>query len=83
MLLHVLRQVGLLSVTLATVGTDVRLQVLRLLVLGDVFEQGDLIVEALVAGVALVRLVSLVAPRVGLQVGQLGERLRATWQERK
>ena len=29
--------------------------------LGDVFEQGDLIVEALVAGVALVRLVSLVA----------------------
>ena len=51
--------------------------------LGDVFEQGDLVVEALVAGVALVRLVSLVAPRVGLQVGQLGERLRATWQERK
>ena len=80
-LLHVLRQVGLLSVTLATVGADVRLQVLRLLVLGDVFEQGDLVVEALVAGVALVRLVSLVAPRVGLQVGQLGERLRATWQE--
>ena len=27
-LLHVLRQVGLLSVTLATVGADVRLQVL-------------------------------------------------------
>ena len=81
MLLHVLRQVGLLSVTLATVGADVRLQVLRLLVLGDVLEQGDLVVEALVAGVALVRLVSLVAPRVGLQVGQLGERLRATWQE--
>ena len=81
MLLHVLRQVGLLSVTLATVGADVRLQVLRLLVLGDVLEQGDLVVEALVAGVALVRLVSLVAPRVGLQVGQLRERLRATWQE--
>ena len=81
MLLHVLRQVGLLSVTLATVGADVRLQVLRLLVLGDVLEQGDLVVEALVAGVALVRLVSLVAPRVGLQVGQLGEGLRATWQE--
>ena len=80
-LLHVLCQVGLLSVTLATVGTDVRLQVLRLLVLGDVLEQGDLVVEALVAGVALVRLVSLVAPRVGLQVGQLGERLGATWQE--
>ena len=78
-LLHVLRQVGLLSVTLAAVGADVRLQVLRLLVLGDVLEQGDLVVEALVAGVALVRLVSLVAPRVGLQVGQLGEGLGATW----
>jgi len=35
--------------------------------------------EAFVAGVALVRLVSLVAPRVGLQVGQLGEGLGATW----
>ena len=34
--------------------------------------------EALVAGVTLVRLVSLVAPRVGLQVGQLGEGLGAT-----
>ena len=33
--------------------------------------------EALVAGVALVRLVSLVAPGVGLQVGQLGEGLGA------
>ena len=80
-LLHVFSQVRLLSVTFSTVGTDVRLQVLRLLVLGDVLEQGDLVVEALVAGVALVRLVSLVAPRVGLQVGQLGKRLRATWQE--
>ena len=82
-LLHVLRQVGLLSVTLAAVGADVRLQVLRLLVLGDVLEQGDLVVEALVAGVALVRLVGLMTPRVGLKVGQLGERLGATWQERK
>ena len=47
--------------------------------LGDVLEEGDLIVEALVAGVALVRLVSLVAARVGLQVGQLGEGLGAPW----
>jgi hypothetical protein len=53
--------------------------VLGLLVLGDVLKQGYLVVEALVAGVALVRLVSLVASRVGLQVRQLGERLRATW----
>ena len=78
-LLHVLCQVRLLSVTLATVGTDVRLQVLGLLVLGDMLEQRYLVVEALVAGVALVGLVSLVAARVGLQVGQLGEGLRATW----
>ena len=80
-LLHVLRKIRLLSVTLATVGADVCLYMLRLLVLGDVLEEGLLVGEALVAGVALVRLVSLVAPRVGLQVGQLGERLRATWQE--
>ena len=78
-LLHVFCQVRLLGVTLATVGTDVCLQVLRLLVLGDVLKQRDLVVEALVAGVALVRLVSLVAARVGLQVRQLGEGLRATW----
>jgi len=36
-------------------------------------------VEALVAGVALVRLVSLVTPGVGLQVRQLREGLGATW----
>ena len=47
--------------------------------LGDVLQQGGLVCEALVAGVALVRLVSLVAARVGLQVRQLGEGLRATW----
>ena len=82
-LLHVLCQVRLLSVTLATVGTDVRLQVLGLLVLGDMLEQRYLVVEALVAGVALVRLVSLVAARVGLQVGQLGEGLRATWEKKQ
>ena len=56
------------------------LYMLRLLVLRDVLEQRLLVSKALVAGVALVRLVSLVAPRVGLQVGQLGEGLGATWQ---
>jgi hypothetical protein len=60
-----------LGVALATVGTDVCLYMLRLLVLGDVLEQRLLVREALVAGVALVGLVSLVAPGVGLQVGQL------------
>ena len=38
-LLHVLRQVGLLGVALPAVGADVGLQVFGLLVLGDVIEQ--------------------------------------------
>ena len=83
MLLHVLRKVRLLRVTLSTVGADVCLYMLGLLVLGDVLKQGYLVVEALVAGVALVRLVSLVASRVGLQVRQLGERLRASWEKKQ
>ena len=83
MLLHVLRKVRLLRVTLSTVGADVCLYMLGLLVLRDVLEQGLFVGEALVAGVALVRLVSLVASRVGLQVRQLGERLRATWEKKQ
>ena len=50
-----------------------RFEVLRLLVLGDVFEQTRLVGEALVARIALVRLVRLVAARVTLQVTQLAE----------
>ena len=71
-------QVSLLGVRLATVRTDVSLQMFGLLVLGYVVQQRGFVMEALVAGVTLVRLVSLVAPRVGLQVGQLGEGLGAT-----
>ena len=78
---HEFSSISYLGVAFAAVGTDVGLDVLGLLVLGDVLEEGLLVGEALVAGVALVRLVSLVAPRVGLQVGQLGERFGATWQE--
>ena len=55
------------------------LHVFRVAMLGDVLQQGWFVREALVAGVALVRLVTLMASRVGLQVRQLGERLRATW----
>uniref|UniRef100_A0A182J195 Uncharacterized protein n=1 Tax=Anopheles atroparvus TaxID=41427 RepID=A0A182J195_ANOAO len=76
-LLHVLGQVGLLRVRLAAQLADVRLQVLGVLVLRDVLEQRGLVGEALVARVALERLVRLMAPRVGLQVGELRERLRA------
>lgn len=76
-LLHVLGQIGLLRVTLAAVLADVRLQVLRLLVLRYVLEQTRLVGEALVARVTLVRLVRLVASRMALQVAQLAERLRA------
>ena len=83
MLLHVLGQVGLLGVALPAVGADVCLQMLGLLVFGDVVKKGGLVMEALVAGVALVRLVSLVASRVGLQVRQLGERLRASWEKKQ
>ena len=71
-----------LGVRLATVGADVSLNMFRIAMLGDVLQEGGLVREALVAGVALVRLVALVAPRVGLQVGQLGERLRATWRQK-
>ena len=74
-----LGQVGLLCVGLPAVLADVRLEVLRLLVLGDVLEQRGLVGEALVAGVALVRLVGLVAPAVGLEVAQLAEGLGAAW----
>lgn len=66
MLLHMLCQIGLLSVTLTTVLADVRLQVLRLLVLRYVLEQTRLVGEALVTGVTLVRLVGLVASGMAL-----------------
>ena len=79
MFLHVLGQVGLLRVGFPTVRTDVSLQVFGLLVLRDVVEEGGLVVETFVAGVALVGLVSLMTPRMGLQVGQLGEGLGAAW----
>lgn len=72
-------QVRLLSVAFATVLADVRLQVLRLFVLRYMLEEAGLVGEALVAGVAFVRLVGLMAPRVTLEVAQLTERLRTTW----
>ena len=68
-----------LRVALPTVGTNVCLYVLRLLMLGYVVEQRLLVSETLIAGVTLVGFVSLMTPGVGLQVGQLGEGLGATW----
>lgn len=65
-LLHMLRQIGLLGVTLTAVLADVRFQVLRFLVLRYVLEKTWLIGEALVTGVTLVRLVGLVASRMTL-----------------
>ena len=50
---------------------------LRLLVLGNVFEEGRFVLEALVARVALVGLVRLVAPRMRLEVAELREGLCA------
>ena len=68
-----------LGVGLAAVGADVSLHVFGIAMLGDVLQQRWLVCEALVAGVALVRLVTLMASRMRLQVRQLRECLRATW----
>ena len=51
---------------------------LGLLVFGYMVKQGLFVREAFVAGVALVRFVCLMTPRVGLQVRQLREGLGAT-----
>ena len=56
---------------------------LRLLVFGYVVEQGLLVSKTLIAGVALVGLVSLMTAGVGLQVGQLGEGLGAAWNRKR
>ena len=50
-----------LGVGLAAVSTDVRLHMLGVAMLGDVLQQRWLVSEALVAGVALVWLVTLMA----------------------
>lgn len=76
-LVHVLTQIRLLRITLATVLADVRLQMLRLFVFWDVFQQILLVREAFVAGVAFEGLVGLVAAAVALEVGELGEGFRA------
>lgn len=73
MLLHVLGQVRLLRVALAAELADVSFQMFGLFVLRDVVEECVLVDETLVAGVALVRLVRLVASGVGLEVGELRE----------
>lgn len=79
MLGHVTRQVGLLRVRLPAHVADVRLQVLGLRVLWNVFPQTLLVGVALVAGVAAVRLVGHVAAGVGLEIRQLREGFAAAW----
>lgn len=76
-LLHVLGQVRLLRVRLATVLAYMGLEVLGLLVLGYVLEQRLFVLETLVARVALERFVRLMAARVRLQVAELRKRLGA------
>lgn len=66
MLLHVLGKVGFLRVRLPTELAYMRLEVLRLLVLGYVLQKSRFVSETFVAAVALVGLVGLVASRVGL-----------------
>lgn len=77
MFLQMLLQIGLLRVGLAAQLANVRLQMLRVLVLGYVFEQRYLIAEALVARVAFERFVRLMAARMRLQIRQLREGLGA------
>ena len=66
-----LGQVRLLGVALAAELADVGLEVFRLLVFGDVVEEGVFVDETFVTGVALVGFVGLVASGVGLEVGEL------------
>ena len=47
------------------------------------FEKSGLVSETFVAGLTFVRFVSLMTPRVGLQVGQLGEGLGAAWNRKR
>ena len=79
MLLHMLRQIGLLGVGLATKVTNMRLEMFGLLVLGDVVQEGGFVGEALVAGVTLVRFVRLMTTGMGLKVGELREGLITSW----
>lgn len=72
-----LGKVCLLSVGLAAVLAYVSLEMFRLLMLGYVFEERRFVAETLVAGIALVRFVSLVAAGVGLEVAELAEGLVA------
>ena len=78
-----LSQVGLLGVALPAVGADVGFHMLGLLMLGNMLKQCRFFSEAFVAGVALVGFIRLVAPGVGLQVGQLRERFSATCKQNK
>lgn len=68
MFIHMLTKIRLLCVTLAAILADVRLQMLGLLVLGDMFQQILFVREAFITGVAFKGLVGLVAPAVALKV---------------
>ena len=72
-----------LGVGFSTVRTDVGLDMLRLLVLGNMFQQSSFISEAFVAALTFVRFVCLMTSAVRLEVRQLREGLGATWKHRK
>ena len=78
-----LGQVGLLGVALPAVRADVGLDVFRIFVFGNVLQERSLLGETFVAGVTLVGLVCLVTSGVRLQVRQLGEGLRTTYNKLK
>jgi len=68
MFCHMARQVSIrdLRVTFSAYGADVGLKMLGLLMLWDMLQETRLRIEAFVAGVALVGLVSHVTPRMTL-----------------
>ena len=71
-----------LGVGFSTVRTDVGLDMLRLLVLGNMFQQSSFISEAFVAALTFVRFVCLMTSAVRLEVRQLREGLGATWKQK-
>lgn len=74
-----LAEVRFLGVTLATILADVSLEMLALLVLGDVLKQRRFVAEAFVARITLVGFVRLMTPGVRLEVAELAEGFLAAW----
>jgi hypothetical protein len=76
--LQMFLKIRLLRVRFPAILAYVRLQMFRLLVLGNVLEERALVVEAFVARVALEWTIGLVAPRMRLEIRKLRELLNTS-----